>query len=79
MAKNGKVLSIVSGVLLLAAIGMGATMQQGEQQKDKVLRHVVLFKFKEASSAEDIQKVVDAFRQLPAKIPQIARLRIWDE
>jgi hypothetical protein len=32
---------------------------------------VVLFKFKDTSSAEDIKKVEDAFRALPAKLPII--------
>jgi hypothetical protein len=39
---------------------------------EMLLRHVVLFKFKDSSSAEDIQRVVDAFRKLPEAIPQIA-------
>jgi len=37
----------------------------------KVLRHAVFFSFKEESSEEDIQGVVDAFRELPAKIEEI--------
>ncbi|WP_276167645.1 Dabb family protein [Zobellia alginiliquefaciens] len=40
-------------------------------QKDSLLRHVVLFKFKPGTSAEDIKKVEDAFSALPSKIPQI--------
>ena len=40
-------------------------------EMDKALRHVVLFKFKDESSAEDIQKVVDAFMELPSKIDVI--------
>ena len=39
----------------------------------KVLRHVVLFKFKETSSAEDVKKVEDAFRALPSKIKEVKR------
>ncbi|MBP7803130.1 MAG: Dabb family protein [Saprospiraceae bacterium] len=39
--------------------------------KPKNLRHVVLFKFKDASSAEDIKKVETAFGVLPSKISQI--------
>lgn len=39
-----------------------------------VLRHVVMFKFKDATAASDIQKVVDAFRGLKAKIPEVAAL-----
>ncbi len=37
----------------------------------KQLRHVVLFKFKDGTAAEDIQKVEAAFSALPSKIPQI--------
>lgn len=40
-------------------------------QMDKALRHVVMFKFKDESSSEDIQKVVDAFKELPSKIDVI--------
>ncbi len=40
-------------------------------QPDSVLRHVVLFSFKETSSAEDIKSVVDAFRDLQNKIDGI--------
>ena len=37
----------------------------------QVLRHAVFFAFKEESSKEDVQGVVDAFRALPSKIPEI--------
>lgn len=37
----------------------------------KQLRHVVLFKFKESSSAEDIQKVVESLSALPSQIAEI--------
>lgn len=36
------------------------------------LRHVVLFKFKDGTSKEDIEKIEKAFAALPRKIPQIA-------
>jgi hypothetical protein len=35
------------------------------------LRHVVMFKFKEESSVEDIDSVVKAFENLPNEIPEI--------
>jgi hypothetical protein len=38
---------------------------------NEVLRHAVFFKFKAESSKEEIQKVADAFRALPSKIPEI--------
>ncbi|MGB7393445.1 MAG: Dabb family protein [Pricia sp.] len=41
-------------------------------QQDSVLRHVVMFKFKEDASKEDIRKVQKAFSALPSKIPEIA-------
>ncbi|MGB6151452.1 MAG: Dabb family protein [Pricia sp.] len=40
-------------------------------QQDSVLRHVVMFKFKEGTSQEEINKVQEAFSALPSKIPQI--------
>ncbi len=39
---------------------------------EKLLRHVVLFKFKDGTPAEQIQAVVDAFAALPGKIDVIA-------
>ena len=41
-------------------------------EEGKLLRHVVLFQFKETSSKDDVKKVVDAFRELPSKITAIA-------
>ncbi|MDX1363113.1 MAG: Dabb family protein [Arenibacter latericius] len=41
------------------------------EKQDSLLRHVVLFKFKEETSPEDIAKVEAAFSELPNKIPQI--------
>lgn len=38
---------------------------------EKVLRHVVLFKFKDETSADDIKKVEEAFLALPSKIKEI--------
>ena len=39
--------------------------------QDSVLRHVVLFGFKETATPEQIQEVVDAFKALQTKIPEI--------
>lgn len=43
----------------------------GMEASGKVLRHVVLFKFKDGTSAEQIKAVEDAFRALPGKIKVI--------
>lgn len=42
------------------------------EQPDKMLRHVVMFKFKEDAPAEGINAVEAAFNALPSKISQIA-------
>lgn len=58
--------------LVLSLAGAG----EGPGRKGRTagrLRHVVLLKFKESASPEDIKKVEDAFRALPAKIPSIER------
>lgn len=43
-----------------------------QDKSNRMLRHIVMFKFKETSSKEDIQKVVDAFRSLKQSIPEVA-------
>lgn len=40
-------------------------------QTDSLLRHVVLFKFKEGTTKAQIKEVEDAFSALPSKIEQI--------
>ena len=50
----------------VAPVSASAEAHDGE-----VLRHAVIFSFKEDSSEEDVQNVVDAFRGLPAKIEGI--------
>ena len=41
------------------------------QEPAQVLRHVVLFRFKEGTSAADVRKIENAFCALPAKIDAI--------
>jgi len=54
--------------MLFALFATPALFAQNNMEKSKVLRHVVLFKFKDDASAADIQKVEDAFKQLKPKI-----------
>jgi len=45
---------------------------QGEIAEDqKVLRHIVLYKFKDGLPAADLQEVIDTFAALPSKIDTI--------
>lgn len=47
------------------------SMESVFQGPPKILRHVVMFKFKDSSTADDIKKVEDAFVALPHKIKTI--------
>ena len=59
-------LAVITAVLLMP----GAAHSENESP-ERLLRHIVLFQFKESASDEDVQRVVDAFRALPDKIPQV--------
>ena len=50
---------------------------QTKKQPTKMLRHAVLFKFKDSSTPEDIKKVEAAFRALPSQIKEIKSLEWW--
>jgi hypothetical protein len=56
------------------AMIVAAQAQNTTGREDSLLRHVVLFKFKDGTSAADVKKVEDAFRALPSKIPEIKTL-----
>ena len=61
----------VIGSILMLTIMAGSLLSEANAQDGKVLRHVVLFKFKDSTSPADIKKVEDAFRALPSKIKEI--------
>jgi hypothetical protein len=61
-------------LLLLLSILTLTMTELNAQNAEKLLRHVVLFKFKESSTPNDIKKVEDAFRALPSKITAIKSL-----
>lgn len=50
---------------------VNSDMENSEEQVEKVLRHIVLFKFKESATESEIAAVVQAFRELPLKIAEI--------
>jgi len=60
-------------ILLFSILFMTGTVIQAQNKKasPKVLRHVVLFKFKDESKPEDIKKVEEAFIALKGKIKLI--------
>jgi hypothetical protein len=64
----------VSAVLLagvFSVIHSNTTSAQQKEASRKLLRHVVLFKFKEGTSKEQVKQIEDAFRDLPSKIDAI--------
>jgi len=68
----------VFGLAGLLVVGGTVAGKEGSEAKeaatgkpDKVLRHVVLFKFKEDATEADITEVEEAFAALPDKIPAI--------
>jgi hypothetical protein len=60
-------------VLFFAAIFMATPLfaQKNPGQPVKLLRHVVLFKFKTGSTENDIRRMEEAFRKLPGAIKEI--------
>jgi len=67
------VCGVATLVTLAAIVGLQeARGQQQSKEPQSMLRHVVLFQFKESSSEADVAKIVDEFRNLGKKIPQIA-------
>ncbi|MBL7857612.1 MAG: Dabb family protein [Cyclobacteriaceae bacterium] len=57
--------------LFMATLSMHVSAQRKSTPSDKMLRHVVLFKFKDTSSADEIKKVEEGFRALAGKISVI--------
>ncbi len=66
----GRIVASSGAVLLLAFVALPFCFAQ--DKPTKMLRHIVMFKFKETSAKEDVQKVVEAFRSLKKTIPQVA-------
>ena len=50
---------------------ISASTVSAQNSADKILRHVVLFKFKDDASAANVKSVEDAFLALPGKISLI--------
>ncbi len=76
MVRN--VLYLLAGAIILGGcisiqgcVSVQETTHVTEQKPCNVLRHVVLFKFKEGTTPEQIRKFKRAFRTLPRKIDAI--------
>ncbi len=59
-------------LLVTSLIMLSTSFSQAQTKTDsKALRHVVLFKFKDSSTADDVKKVEQAFAALAGKISLI--------
>ena len=58
--------------LAVSFVMIGALVSAAQSKTEsKVLRHVVLFKFKDTATPEDVKKVEEAFSELPGKLSLI--------
>lgn len=55
-------------VLLLPSGMTFTTSKAAEDKPGRVLRHIVLYKFKENATPQQVQEVIDVFAALPKKI-----------
>lgn len=81
-------LSFSTGILLLGAVAFSSCQNADSKSETtesekvtteptepkKMLRHVVLFKFKDSSTPAQVKEVEDAFLALPSKIKEIKSL-----
>ena len=63
--------ALVAATLLLTFAVWQAATSQEQTAKTKVLRHIVLYKFKDKITRTQIQEVIDTFAGLPKKIDGI--------
>jgi hypothetical protein len=67
-----KVLTSVVALALLFAIAVAWTRAaEKAAAQEGLLRHVVLFKFKDGTDPAKVKEIEDAFRALPGKIPTV--------
>ena len=64
-------LALGTFIIVVACVTDPAGADDPKHETPRVLRHVVMFKFKDSSSAADIKTVAEAFAELPKKIDAI--------
>ena len=64
-------LLFIAGMLLFGSVAFASTQNTAPK---KMLRHVVLFKFKDSATPAQVKEVEDAFRKLPSQIKEIKSL-----
>lgn len=69
-----KLLTAVAVLGLLLGLSLCWNPGNAAVEKSAMLRHIVMYKFKETASKADVQQVIDAFAALPSKIDAIVSL-----
>ncbi|HVX14850.1 MAG TPA: Dabb family protein [Pirellulales bacterium] len=64
-------LILVLGLAWVAAMCLSKSISTAADEPKQVLRHMVLYKFKDGLEPAKIQQVIDAFAALPGKIDSI--------
>jgi Stress responsive A/B Barrel Domain len=65
-------ITVLVSLLLAMSFATFAQKKHNSKHNPKLLRHVVIFKFKDTSSPADVENVAKTFAALYGKIPQIA-------
>ncbi|MES2791633.1 MAG: Dabb family protein [Planctomycetota bacterium] len=63
--------AILSTLMIAGIMSQTSAADKAGTKPEKLLRHVVLYKFKSEATPAQIQEVVDAFSALPSKINSI--------
>jgi hypothetical protein len=64
-------IAFVSGCFLMGFSQMSRAQNKDAAQAAKLLRHVVMFKFKDGTTADQVRTIENTFRGLPKKIDTI--------
>jgi len=61
-------------IFIIASVFILAIIISSSHKESKMLRHVVLFKFKDDATPDQVKMVENAFRKLPSEIKEIKDL-----
>jgi hypothetical protein len=67
-----RICGLLLGACLLAGCASTGTGAGTSGDAKGLLRHVVLFKFKDGTTPAQVKEIEDAFRALPGKVPEVA-------
>ena len=70
MCKNEKIVLLIALVLVVVAF-QSFVQQKSIYQQQKLLRHVVMFKFTSTATLAIVQDIENTFKALPLKVPSV--------